>query len=186
MNEDVITDEDMADRKKQERRDESIRLAAEEAARSRLQPDIDDADELIVADTDDVDVEVEFEMWRLREVARIERDKSEKQEADAEEEDREQIQKLSEEEKNKAGLERARKQREEKALERAEQTKSFAKKDNQSNTKDRLTQDMLEYALQRNSGRKSNSKWRGYGKEDTSSGRSLWNQGRGRDKVEKR
>ncbi|KAJ2565180.1 hypothetical protein IW140_005438 [Coemansia sp. RSA 1813] len=172
--------DDEIDRKRQERRDESIRMAAEEAARSRQQPDIDDADELNVDDTDDMDVEAEFGAWRLREISRIERDKTEKEEADAEEEEREQAQNMTEEEKNRVGLERARKQRKDKAQERAEKAVSFTKKeqtDSNVSMNDRMTQDMLEYALNTNNGRKGNSKWRGYGKEDTSSDQSLWNKG---------
>ncbi|KAJ2854035.1 hypothetical protein GGI22_004641 [Coemansia erecta] len=177
--EDIAVD-DKADRKRQARRDESIRMAAEEAARSRQQPDIDDVDELNVDDTDDVDVEAEFEMWRIREISRNERDEAEKGEAYAEEEEREQAQNMTEEEKNRAGLERARKQREAKAQERAELAETFTRKkqhDSSASMNDKMTQDMLEYALHRNSGRKGNSKWRGYGKEDTSRDRSLWDEG---------
>ncbi|KAI9506704.1 hypothetical protein GGI25_005053 [Coemansia spiralis] len=174
-----------AELKKQERRIESVRLAAEEAIRARQQPEIDEADELDVDDTDDVDVEAEFEAWRLRELLRIKRDKEEKEEADIEETDRERVKNMTEEEKNLEGIERARKQREEKAQEIASQRESAAtistseKKLSSAGTdlSDKLTQDMLEYALRQNSNRKRTGKWRGYKKEDTSSGQSLWNGG---------
>ncbi|KAJ2657446.1 hypothetical protein IWW48_004517 [Coemansia sp. RSA 1200] len=166
---------------RQEQRELSVRMAAEVAARARQQPDTDDADELDVDDTDDVDVEAEFEAWQLREHARIERDRKEKEEVDAEEEERVRIQNMTEEEKNRDGFERARTQHQQKARERAEQIENNPgknKTETAMSAHDKMDQGMLEYALHRSSNnRKSNSKWRGYKREDTSSRRSLWDKG---------
>ncbi|KAJ2373852.1 hypothetical protein H4S02_008732 [Coemansia sp. RSA 2611] len=162
---------------KQERREESVRLAAAEAKRAREAPEIKNQDESMVDDSDNIDVGAEFEAWKLRELLRIKRDKEEQAVAEQEETERERVRNMTEEERHAAGLERARKQREEKAQQRAD----LAAEEHAApvvEAGDKLAQEMLEYALKRDKPRASNSKWRGYRNEDTSSARSLWAEGR--------
>lgn len=69
-------------------------------------PDIDD--------TDGVEPDAEFEAWRLRELARIKRDKEDEVRRDVEREEIERRRALPEEQRLKEDMERANKTREEK------------------------------------------------------------------------
>ncbi|TFK57673.1 hypothetical protein OE88DRAFT_1709842 [Heliocybe sulcata] len=101
------------EREAEERRKQSHDLVAEsikrelaEKEKEEIIPDIDDADGL--------DPEGEFEAWRLRELARIKRDKEEEMARELEREEVERRRALPEEVRMKEDLERAKKLREEK------------------------------------------------------------------------
>lgn len=113
----LAEDSEEAIRKKQaeaeQRKKESHDLVAESIRRELLEKEKEE--ELVdVDDTDGLDPLVEFDAWRLRELARIKRDK----EAEiAREEEREEVERrraLPEEQRMKEDLERAKKLREEK------------------------------------------------------------------------
>ncbi|KAJ2823119.1 hypothetical protein IWW50_003919, partial [Coemansia erecta] len=172
------TDASTADQK-HERREESVRMAASEARRAREETEVpDQRSESMVDDSDDIDVKAEFEAWKLRELLRIKRDKEEQEEMDRIEAERERVRGMTEEERHEIGLERARKQREEKAQLRAQMAEEERVDKVSGDADDQLTRDMLEYAKKKEMPRASNSKWRGYRNEDTTEMRSLWAEGR--------
>ncbi|KAJ2610921.1 hypothetical protein H4S08_003395, partial [Coemansia sp. RSA 1365] len=105
--------------RRQDRRDESVRIAASEARRVREEPQADPQDPMTVDDTDDVDVDAEIDAWRRRETARVERDGEEKEAAEREETERARVRGMAEEDRNAEGMDRARSQQEEKARQRA-------------------------------------------------------------------
>ncbi|KAJ2370035.1 hypothetical protein IW150_005006 [Coemansia sp. RSA 2607] len=164
------------DRTSEERREESIRMAAEEARRAREQPEIDDEIIDLVNDQDGIDPEAEFEAWKLRELLRIKRDKEEAEMIDLQEEEENQRRNMTEAERQAEGLERARRTREEKA----ERIKEFvqAKKQEQDaqlppsidsgDSASLVSKRMYEYAMKKADGRHNHTKWKGYRNEDTS------------------
>ncbi|EIN13203.1 hypothetical protein PUNSTDRAFT_78683 [Punctularia strigosozonata HHB-11173 SS5] len=85
---------------------ESIKRELAEKEKEEIIPDVDD--------TDGLDPEGEFEAWRLRELARIKRDKEDEVRREQEREEIERRRALPEEQRLKEDLERAQKTREEK------------------------------------------------------------------------
>ncbi|KAJ1896608.1 hypothetical protein LPJ66_003890 [Kickxella alabastrina] len=174
---------------KEARREESVRMAAEEARRAREQPEIDNDEHAnLVDDTDDVDPEAEFEAWKLRELLRIKRDKEEGEVVDLEEQERERRRNMSEAEKYAEDIEIVRRQREEK-IERARELRMEYLEEQdamrldvaQDNTEVNaiMSQQMFEYAMINAEGCRSHTKWKGHSKEDTSrAGPSLWEESR--------
>ncbi|KAJ1896597.1 hypothetical protein LPJ66_003897 [Kickxella alabastrina] len=172
-------------RMKEARREESVRMAAEEARRAREQPEIDNDEHAhLVDDTDDVDPEAEFEAWKLRELLRIKRGKEEGEVVDLEEQERERRRNMSEAQKYAEDIEMVRKQREEK-IERARELRMeyLEEQDamrldvaqDSSEVNAIMSQQMFEYAMINAEGRRSHTKWKGHSKEDTSrAGPSLW------------
>ncbi|EPQ61112.1 hypothetical protein GLOTRDRAFT_113563 [Gloeophyllum trabeum ATCC 11539] len=101
------------EREAEERRKQSHDLVAESIKRELAEKE---KDEIIpdVDDTDGLDPEGEFEAWRLRELARIKRDKEEEMARELEREEIERRRALPEEVRLREDLERAKKLREEK------------------------------------------------------------------------
>ncbi|KAJ2745537.1 hypothetical protein GGI20_002080 [Coemansia sp. BCRC 34301] len=115
---DVLALEDAAEeRERLGRREESVRIAAAEAARAREAPEISTSSVMDLDDTDGVDVAAEFEAWRQRELLRIKREKDAREAVDLEEAERERRNNMSEGEKYAEDMERVRNQRREKAQE---------------------------------------------------------------------
>ncbi|KAI8319522.1 hypothetical protein GQ54DRAFT_34271 [Martensiomyces pterosporus] len=185
------------ERKKEERRIESVRLAAEEAKRAMEEPEIDNKESMGVDDTDDVDPKAEFEAWKLRELLRIKRDKEERENADLEEEERERRRNMTEEEKYKQDMEKVRKQKEDRRQRehRSVPGQKFFHKgaffqdsgeeiyqrnftDPRPDESVQAVQELPEYLRLKALDRNAKSKWGGYKKEDTSSTSSLWSENR--------
>ncbi|KAF8446341.1 splicing factor, Prp19-binding domain-containing protein [Boletus edulis BED1] len=98
-----------AEERKKESHDlvaESIRRELAEKEKEELVPDVDD--------TDGLDPEVEFEAWRLRELARIKKEKEEELRREEEREEVERRRALPEEQRLREDLEHAKKLRDEK------------------------------------------------------------------------
>ncbi|KAJ2831121.1 hypothetical protein GGI24_001686 [Coemansia furcata] len=112
----ILTPEDVAaEDERLARREESVRMAAAEAARAREAPEINTSSILDLDDTDDVDIAAEFEAWRQRELLRIKREKDARVAIDLEEAERERRNNMSEGEKYAEDMEKIRNQRREKA-----------------------------------------------------------------------
>ncbi|KAJ2699181.1 hypothetical protein H4218_002806 [Coemansia sp. IMI 209128] len=109
----LAPEEATAESERLARREESVRMAAVEAARAREAPEINTSNILDLDDTDDIDVEAEFEAWRQRELLRIKREKDAREAVDLEEAERERRNNMSEGEKYAEDMERIRNQRRE-------------------------------------------------------------------------
>ncbi|KAJ1719215.1 hypothetical protein LPJ53_005987 [Coemansia erecta] len=156
-----------------ERRKESVRMAAEEARRAREQPEIDDDILDLVDDQDGVDPEAEFEAWKLRELLRIKRDKEEAETIDLQEEEETQRRNMTEAERQAEGLERARRTREEKTerireLVQTKKQEQDAQLPPPTDSANFVSERMYEYAKKKADGRHNHTKWKGYRNEDTS------------------
>ncbi|KAJ1734972.1 hypothetical protein LPJ61_000791 [Coemansia biformis] len=158
-----------------DRREASVRKAAEEARRTREGLAMDEQGGTMASDgdTDDTDVDAEFEAWRARELQRIKRDKEEQEAADQEDAERARVRGMTEEEREAAGIERAWRQREEKAQRVASlAAAAAAERPGQAapaaDASARAAQEMLEHALRSERPHFGSSKWRGYKAEDTS------------------
>ncbi|KAJ2058879.1 hypothetical protein GGI17_004772 [Coemansia sp. S146] len=114
----ILTPEDVAvERERLARREESVRMAAAEAARAREAPEINTSNILDLDDTDDVDIAAEFEAWQQRELLRIKREKDARVAIELEEAERERRNNMSEGEKYAEDMERVRNQRRKRAQE---------------------------------------------------------------------